>query len=473
MNNLALAPQGINLNQDFNNNFFNEAKNAFGEEIFGKWLAKLEVFSHSGSELILSAPSKFVRDWVIREFVESKKDANLLKIAAKLDKNIKKINVIAISNDLEEVLAKPAVSYASNQRVVNLSKNDNIFAFGTELNPKYTFANFISAKYNKFAVSMAKIASGLEQNQLSLFDDKIPLFIHGGVGMGKTHLAQAIAWQIKEENKAKKVVYLSAEKFMYHFVQSVRSNDMMNFKEQFRSVDVLIIDDVQFIAGKQSTQEEFMHSFNHLVENNKQVILVCDRSPSDLESIDEKLKSRISGGMILNFKKTDYNDRFEILKAKASLNNVEIDEKIIELLASKITNSVRDLDGALRKLIASNVLGGEEISLDGAKSVVSEYVNVSKNNAVSVAKIQKIVAEHFNIKVSALSDANRQKNVAQARQIAMYLAKTLTQDSLPKIGREFAKNHATVIYAVKSVQEMIEKDAILAKEIKMLEEKIG
>ncbi len=477
MNNLALIEENFeptNQTQQFGNNFLAQAKNNFGEEIFDKWLAKLEVFSHSGAELILSAPSKFVRDWVIREFVENKQsETNLLKIAATIDKSIKKINIIASNKPEEEDFAKNAVSRSFQKNVVNLSKHDNVFAFGTELNPKYTFANFVSAKYNKFALSMAKIASGIEQNQMSLFDEKIPLFIHGGVGMGKTHLAQAIAWQIKEESKSKKVVYLSAEKFMYHFVQSVRSNDMMNFKEQFRSVDVLIIDDVQFIAGKQSTQEEFMHSFNHLVENNKQVILVCDRCPSDLESIDEKLKSRISGGMILNFKKADYADRFEILKAKAALNGIELEEKVAELIAAKITSSIRDLDGVLRKLIANKVFGGEEISLEGAKSIVGEYVNLSKNGAISTAKIQKVVAEHFGIKTSSLSDANRQKNIAKARQIAMYLAKTLTSDSLPKIGREFAKNHATVIYAVKSVQEMIEKDASFSKEIKVLEEKLA
>lgn len=470
MNNAILKEEIIqanSANEQFLHKFFTETKQVFGEEIFAKWFAKLEIFSYNGAELILKAPSKFMRDWIIREFVENKKaKTTLTKIACQIDKNIKKLSVISIS---EEIVA---TFKTSETKIVNLSKHDNIFAFGTELNPKYTFKNFVSAKYNKLAVTMAKIAAGVEQDQLNLFDEKIPLYIHGGVGMGKTHLAQAIAWKIKEEDKSKKVVYLSAEKFMYHFVQSVRSNDMMNFKAQFRSVDVLIIDDVQFIAGKQSTQEEFMHSFNHLVENNKQVILVCDRCPSDLESIDEKLKSRISGGMILNFKKADFADRFEILKAKSALNGEEIDEKILELIAAKINSSIRDLDGAIRKLITAKIFGQEEITLETAKSVIAEYININKSSEISINKIKKIVATHFDIKINALSEANRQQAIAKARQIAMFLSKTMTTQSLPNIGREFAKNHATVIYAVKSVQKMVEKDAILAKEIKLLEEKI-
>ncbi len=259
----------------------NVVKSDFDEDIFTKWIEPLEITSISKSEVTFLAPSKFVRDWVLREFVEGAKGSNnLLKSAKKFNKSIKKINLISkIQSD------SPKVGIAKGENtLVSLSKHDNVFSFGTDLNQKYNFDNFVSAKYNRFALKMARIAAGVDNSQLELFDEAIPLFIHGSVGMGKTHLAQAIAWHIKGADKSKKVVYLSAEKFMFNFVKSVRSNDMINFKEQFRSVDVLIIDDVQFIAGKKSTQEEFMHSFNHLVENNKQVILVCDRSPSDLES---------------------------------------------------------------------------------------------------------------------------------------------------------------------------------------------
>lgn len=456
----------------FLNNFFASCNNIFGTETTTKWLAQLTIFSYSTNEIIFAAPSKFVRDWIIREFLENKKiPQNLQKIVTEIDAKIKKISIIANHQETTpEAISKPLTT----NKVVSISKHDNVFAFGSELNPKYTFANFVSGKYNKLAVAMAKIAAGAKEAQNSLFNEAIPLYIHGGIGMGKTHLAQAIAWQIKEENKSKKVVYLSAEKFMYHFVQSVRSNETMDFKSKFRSIDVLLIDDVQFIAGKQGTQEEFLHTFNSLVENGKQVVLVCDRSPSDLEAIDEKLKSRIAGGMILNFKNPDFSDRLEILQKKAAMSGEEIDAKILELLASKISSSVRDLDGALRKLLAHKFLANEEITLDSARTIAAEYSKASiATSFISLEKIQKIVAEHYEIKIANLLAKTRSRDIARPRQIAMYLAKSLTNFSLPQIGREMGgKNHATVIYAVKSVQDLIDCDASFAHQIKLLEEKI-
>lgn len=462
--------QNIANDNNFLSSFINACNQFLGEETTAKWLSEISIFSHSESEIIFAAPSKFVRDWIIREFVENKKLAhNLQKIAATIDVKIKKVSVISAMQEA----APASIAATQNAKVVSISKHDNVFAFGSELNPKYTFANFVSGKYNKLAVAMAKIAAGSKDAQTSLFDEAIPLFIHGGIGMGKTHLAQAIAWQIKEENKSKKVVYLSAEKFMYHFVQSVRSNATMDFKQKFRSIDVLIIDDVQFIAGKQGTQEEFMHTFNSLVENGKQVVLVCDRSPSSLEAIDEKLKSRISGGMILNFKNPDFSDRLEILQKKTAMNGEEIDTKILELLASKVSSSVRDLDGALRKLLANKFLANEEITIDSARLIAAEYSKTSAATGISIEKIQKAVAAHYEIKVASLLSNTRSRAISRPRQVAMYLAKALTSASLPQIGRELGnKNHATVIYAVKSIQEMMNKDVVFASEIKNLEDNI-
>lgn len=439
-------------------------KAEIGENDYEKWLSNLSLISHSESEIILAAPSKFLRDWVMREFVENKK---LLKAATKLHSKLKKISVVYLPNGEEKT--------APNQstKISNLSKHDNIFAFGTELNPRFNFDNFVSSKYNKLATSMAKIAAGVD-NQINLFDDKIPLFIHGGVGMGKTHLAQAIAWKIKEFDSRKKVVYLSAEKFMYHFVQSLRTNDIMNFKQKMRTIDVLIVDDVQFIAGKESTQQEFMNCFNALVEENKQVVLVCDRCPSNLENIDEKLKSRITGGMVVNFKNADFNDRFEILKAKAAQHNVEISQEIFKFIAEKITTTIRDLEGAVKKLIASLVFEEKEITLENAKILLSSYFKQSVNKAVSVEKIQKEVAAFYNIKLADLTSNSRLRNFARPRQIAMYLAKNLTSESLPKIGAAFGgKNHATVIHSVKLVAKLMEENNKILQEVKALEEKIG
>jgi chromosomal replication initiator protein len=469
---LALQNQSSNSSESppFLEQFFTICKNEFGEESFKKWLAGLEIFSESESEIIFSSSSKFVRDWIIREFIEVKFGQKSLKtLAQAIRPQIKKVAVIYVAKISDE--AAPSLS-KSEQKVVNLSKYDNIFTFGTELNPRFTFKHFVSAKYNKLAVSMAKIAAGIDA-QINLFDDKIPLFIHGNVGMGKSHLAQAIAWQIKEYDKSKKVVYLSAEKFMYHFVQSIRGNDVMTFKEKMRSIDVLIVDDVQFIAGKGSTQQEFMNCFNSLVEDNKQVVLVCDRCPSDLENIDEKLKSRISGGMIVNFRNPDYQDRFEILKAKAQMMEQEICQKVLSFIAEKITTSIRDLEGTLKKLIAQKVLLGEAITLENAKIILADYIRASNSTAPTVEKIQKIVAAFYGIKIADLISSNRARCVARPRQIAMYLSKILTSNSLPSIGKEFGgKNHATVIHSVKLVTQLIENDQKILQEVRGLEEKI-
>lgn len=457
-------------NDDFMNQLFGICQNEFGAEIFSKWLAGLTLFSQSSNELILSAPSKFVRDWVIREFIEVRAGSkNLRSLAQKISPSLKKVRIICSVKTLAE---ESPITSVAEQKVVNLSKYDNVFTLGTELNSRFTFKNFVSAKYNKLAVSMAKIASGIDA-QIDLFDDKIPLFIHGNVGLGKTHLAQAIAWQIKDFDNSKKVVYLSAEKFMYHFVQSIRNNDVMSFKEKMRSIDVLIVDDVQFIAGKESTQQEFMNCFNSLVEDNKQVVLVCDRCPSDLENIDAKLKSRISGGMIVNFKTPDYQDRVTILKAKAAMHNQEICENVISFIAEKITTSVRDLEGALKKLIAEKVLDDREINLENAKIILADYVRTSKSQAPSVEKIQKIVANFYGLKISDLISKNRSRAIARPRQIAMYLTKHLTLDSLPKIGKNFGgKNHATVIHSVKTITELMNADKNILQDVKTLEEKI-
>lgn len=460
--------KNTDTNNDFLTDFFQTCRLELGEEIFSKWFASLEIFSDLNSEIVLSAPSKFVRDWIIREFIDTK---ILTKIAQITRPNVKKVTAIYIAKPGDIQTSAPSSAPAA-EKVLNLSKNDNVFAFGTELNKRYNFENYVSAKYNKLAVSMAKIAAGID-NQIDLFDDKIPLFIHGGVGMGKTHLAQAIAWQIQEFDKSKKLLYLSAEKFMYHFVQSVRSNDVMGFKEKMRSIDVLIVDDVQFIAGKESTQQEFMNCFNYLVEANKQVVLVCDRRPSDLDNVDEKLKSRISGGMIVNFKNPDYADRLSILKAKSKLMGHEIDKNILSCIAENITGSVRDLEGVLKKLIAEKVFADIEITIENTREILAAYGSKPEIKS-SAEAIQKITAEFYDIRVKDLTSKSREKRIARPRQVAMYLIKTHTSESLPKIGAAFGgRNHATVIHACKLVRQLMEEDTKTLQEIKVLEEKLG
>ncbi len=464
---------------DFLSELLTLCEQEFGKESVVKWLSHLEISLQSESEIIFSVSSKFLRDWIIREFVERKgsKHKKLKDIVHILLPKVKKIAIIFIAKITDEALPNSFCQVTSSEeKIVNLSKYDNVFALGTELNPKFTFQNFISVKYNKLALSMAKIAAGLDA-QIDLFDDKIPLFIHGNVGIGKTHLAQAIAWQIKESSKSKKVVYLSAEKFMYHFVRSIRSNDVMGFKEKMRSIDVLIVDDVQFIAGKESTQQEFMNCFNHLVEENKQVVLICDRRPFDLENIDEKLKSRISGGMVINFKNPDYQDRLMILNAKLKLMDRDgsggLCEKVVSFIAENVSSNVRDLEGALKKLLAEKLFNGVETTMDNVRTILTEYVSKVDQSVITIDKIKKNVAQFYGLKITDLASKNRAISIARPRQIAMYLAKNLTTHSLPKIGEEFGgKNHATVIHAVKVIRSMMDTSQIIFKEVKEIEDKL-
>jgi len=428
--------------------FFNNISQIIGNDIAEKWFKNIEIISQNPHEIIINCPHKLNRDWINREYFSKKNfNENLRKFYPKLFK----ISAICLNQNqnFEYINSNNSELSSKENNIVNLSKHDNVFAYGTELNPKFTFENYILGKHNKTAISMAKIASGIENN--NLFSDKIPLYIHGNVGMGKTHLAQAIAWSIKENQKNKKVVYLSAEKFMFHFVQSIRNNDVMPFKEKMRSIDVLIVDDVQFIAGKDSTQQEFMNCFNALVEDNKQVVLICDRCPMDLENIDEKLKSRIAGGMIVNFKSPDLSDRINFIKNKALQLKFNINDEIINFIAENIKGSLRDLEGALKKLYAEFLFADAELNFANIRNILGNYFKKTENNSCNIDQICKIVAEYYNLKISDLSSINRSKNIAFARQVAMFLCKKYTNDSLKKIAEKFQKNHATVIHSFKII----------------------
>ncbi|MCE2687001.1 MAG: chromosomal replication initiator protein DnaA [Rickettsiales bacterium] len=483
MENSIKTEQNLETKTDseFLSNLINICCEEFGEELTKKWLSTLTIHTITESELILVASSKFLRDWIIREFVEIKSKINLKKIAQKINPKIKKVSVIHLT---KKKTAETKESISNNQeaqssgKVKSISKYDNIFAFGTDLNPRFNFKNFITAQYNKLAVSMAKIASGFKE-QNKIFDDNIPLFIHGSVGMGKTHLGQAIAWEIKEKNKNKKVIYLSAEKFMFHFVQSIRSNELISFKEKMRSIDVLIVDDLQFIAGKQSTQQEFMNSFNSLVDDNKQVILICDRAPNDLENIDEKLKSKISGGMVINFRNADYQDRLTIIKAKAiqhfeKENAPIIPQDVLELFAKNITANIRDLESALKKIIAEKVILNQEINIESAYRILKDYTQIKNPVAVNdVNKIKKIVAEFYGIKLNDMISSSRMQNTVRARQIAIFLTKELTNLSLSQIGNYFGnKHHATIIHSYKLIKKLISTQLACEQQINLLIDKI-
>jgi len=295
-----------------------------------------------------------------------------------------------------------------------------------------------------------------------------PLFLYGGVGLGKTHLMHAIAWTIRKTRPDRRVVYLSAEKFMHQFIRALRQRDTVSFKERFRSADVLMVDDVQFIIGKDSTQEEFFHTFNALVDDNKQIVLSADKSPADLEGLEERLRSRLAWGLVADIHPTTYELRLGILQSKAERMTVAVPEKVLEFLAHRIMSNVRELEGALNRLAAHATLVGRPISLETAQDVLQDLLRANDRRA-TIDEIQKKVAEYYRIKTAEMRSARRAREVARPRQVAMYLSKQLTARSLPEIGRSFGgRDHTTVMHAIRKVEELSANDASFAEDVDLL-----
>ena len=335
-------------------------------------------------------------------------------------------------------------------------------AISAPLDPRFTFDGFVVGKPNELAYAAAR---RIAEADVVPFN---PLFLYGGVGLGKTHLMHAIAWHIRQRTPHRRIIYLSAEKFMYQFVRALRTKDTVAFKELFRSVDVLMIDDVQFIGGREATQEEFFHTFNALVDQNRQVVISADKSPSDLEGVEERMRSRLGWGLVADIHPTTYELRLGILQAKAEPMDVAVPSKVLEFLAHKITSNIRDLEGALNRIIAHATLIGRDISLEMTQEVLHDLLRAS-DRKVTIEEIQKRVAEHFNIKTSDMHSARRARAVARPRQIAMYLAKQLTARSLPEIGRRFGnRDHTTVMHAVKKVEELRTTDSEFAEDVELL-----
>lgn len=432
-------------------------QNYFDYDIYERWISKIDIFSLSNSEVVFSVSSKFIRDWIIREYLDIIKDA-----VNSIEPNIKVFSIISKPKEQKVKINN------INKKVVNLTKYDNVFTFGTDLNEKFTFDNLVVGPFNKLAVGAANIMVSNQKKSLSLSDIN-PLFLYSSVGLGKTHIGQAVAWKIKEECPEDNVIYLSAERFVHHFVKSIRDKTIMDFKEKFKNIDVLIIDDIQFIAKKQGTQEEMLHVINNLIENKKRVILICDKCPADINDISDKFKSRISGGMVVDLKSPNYQDRIKILRQKVKHLDLEIDDKILELIATKINSNIRDLEGAVKKLAANHIIMGEEINIQNTKNILLDLFRTS-DVAIGVSLIQREVAKFFDIKITDLKSNSRNIKFARARQIAMFLTKNITNMSLVDIGREFGnKNHATVIYACKKIEQLILEDQKISKDIKEIE----
>ena len=435
-----------------------ELKKELGDPVISSWIAPLRFDGYVDKILYLNAPTAFLRDWVVNNYV-----SKIVGIC--VDKKIP-IEDVKISVEV----AKQSESKDSKFSQVALQFTDTSEEkddFSLPLDPDLTFEKFIVGKPNELAYAAAQRVA---ESDSIVYN---PLFLYGGVGLGKTHLMHAIAWRIREKNKDKSIAYMSAEKFMHQFIRSVRFKDTVAFKEQFSSVDVLMIDDIQFICGKDSTQEEFFHTFNSLVDNNRQVIISADKSPTDLEDMEERLKSRLGWGLVADIHPTTYELRLGILQSKLSVacvNNpgLKIPTKVLEFIAHRVTSNVRELEGALNRVIASAVFLGREVTVDSVREVLSDLVRAS-DRVLTIEEIQKKVANHYDIKFSDMFSSKRSKGIAVPRQIAMYLCKQLTSMSLPDIGRGFGgRDHTTVLHAVRKIQDAYKNDKNVHDDVELL-----
>jgi len=439
----------------------------FGETAFRRWLepvaGAVEAKGELGLGLTLTLPTRFMRDWVEAHYGDTIR--TLWKQLAK--KGPVEFTVLSPLAKAASPVADPADADTASNDELGLSASGGqlsatVHACEGDLDPRFTFENFVVGKPNELAYAAARRVADTENPSFN------PLFLYGGVGLGKTHLMHAIAWHIRRNYPKRRVIYMSAEKFMYQFVRALRFKDMVSFKDQFRSVDVLMIDDVQFIGGKDTTQEEFFHTFNALVDRNRQVIISADKSPQDLDRVEERLRSRLGWGLVADLHPATYELRLGILHAKAERIRCQVSDKVLELLAHKITSNVRELEGALNRISAHAELVGREISLEMTQEVLCDLLRSSERR-ITIDEIQKRVAEHYNIRLADMHSARRARAVARPRQVAMYLAKQLTPRSLPEIGRKFGgRDHTTVIHAVKKIEELSAFDPAFREDVELL-----
>jgi chromosomal replication initiator protein len=432
-----------------------------GDSAYKSWLKPLNLVEFADGAVKLSVPTRFMRDWVANHYGD--------RITALWSEGTSPVSdvdifVLADKEDVRGTAAAqaPAESAIRATEGARVSPDRAEGDVSASLDPRFKFDKFVVGKPNELAYAAARRVA---DSPTATYN---PLFLYGGVGLGKTHLMHAIAWHIREHQPDRKVVYLSAEKFMYHFIRALRFQDTMAFKERFRSVDVLMIDDVQFINGKESTQEEFFHTFNDLVDNNRQVVVSADKSPSDLEGMEERLRSRLGWGLVADIHATTYELRLGILHAKKDELEAVVPDKVLEFLAHKITSSVRELEGALNRVTAHSSLIGRDITLESCQEVLHDLLRAS-DRRITIEEIQKRVAEHFNIRMADMHSARRSRAVARPRQVAMYLSKQLTSRSLPEIGRKFGgRDHTTVMHAVKKVEELRSLDVSFAEDVDLL-----
>jgi len=431
-----------------------------GDASYRSWLKPLTLVSVTDGVIKIAVPTRFMRDWVVSHYGD-----RLRELWVGENSTIDVIDVI-VQTPTTRPLNRPVENRVTKQHGGGFSMGNGVTESRPEISApidsRFTFSNFVVGKPNELAYAAARRVADSDNAPFN------PLFLYGGVGLGKTHLMHSIANHTRAKFPERRVVYLSAEKFMFHFIRALRFKDTVAFKEQFRSVDLLMIDDVQFINGKEATQEEFFHTFNFLVDNNRLVVISADKSPLDLEGMEERLRSRLGWGLVADIHATNFELRLGILDVKCERLNVEIPLKVREFLSHRITSNVRELEGALNRVVAHAELVGREITLETCQEVLHDILRAN-DRRVTIEEIQKRVSEHFNIRIADMHSARRARAVARPRQVAMYLAKQLTSRSLPEIGRKFGgRDHTTVMHAVKKVEELRHTDSAFCEDVDLL-----
>ena len=440
-----------------------DMKEKLGSDIYESWLKKTDFIDEFNNYILISVSTRFIRDWITSRYLDQ-----ILQIIKIHKREIDRIE-FTIS---EKKIGTPNIQSKTNELKKNDNQNisfikDSFFQYN-RIDPNKKFENFIIGSSNKLAFEASKKVS----ENISHYN---PLYLYGGVGMGKTHLLNAIGWELKSK---KKVMFISAERFMYQFVKSIKSNEMVKFKDYFRNTDLLLIDDIQFMNGKEAMQEEFFHTFNALIDKGSQVIVSADRAPNKLSRIQERIKSRFAGGLVVDIQNPDYELRYKIVKAKIDelkLNqstSINLSEEIQKFISSEIRTSIRELVGALNRIISFSRIYNKIPTLGETKAVLKDLLNLSENK-VTIDTIQTTVCQFFKISKNEMLSSRRSRYLVRPRQTAIYLAKLLTSKSLPEIGRSFSnRDHTTVIHSVKTIEKLRQEDKELNSNIDNLKNKI-
>ncbi|WP_243387227.1 chromosomal replication initiator protein DnaA [Bacillus kexueae] len=432
-----------------------EIEKKLSKPSFETWLKSTKAHALQGDTMIITAPNEFARDWLESRYLHL--IANTLYELTGEEIGVKFI--IPQNQNDEEFMPKSPIKAAPNKGDEAGELPQNM------LNPKYTFDTFVIGSGNRFAHAASLAVAEAPAKAYN------PLFIYGGVGLGKTHLMHAIGHYVLDHNPSAKVVYLSSEKFTNEFINSIRDNKAVDFRNKYRNVDVLLIDDIQFLAGKEQTQEEFFHTFNTLHEESKQIVISSDRPPKEIPTLEDRLRSRFEWGLITDITPPDLETRIAILRKKAKADGLDIPNEVMLYIANQIDSNIRELEGALIRVVAYSSLINKDINADLAAEALKDIIPSSKPKVITIQDIQRMVGQHYNVKLEDFKAKKRTKSVAFPRQIAMYLSRELTDSSLPKIGEEFGgRDHTTVIHAHEKISKMLQKDEVLQRQIKEIKE---